>query len=671
MNIVDTFRAASVDGILLITAARPGSRLLQELHVLPLDRPVLASHLHQLLLAYSFHLCSKPRRPVGPIVTRAASASLSTSPNHSPCHSRANSIGGRAATGSITNNNNGPKTPPRTPPFSSSSALSPPSSPLGSKVNAKHPPASPTRRGSGSAVGAAGTSNANNGAFDIFGGRRQAGPSARSRPPKNDNIADNVAAFKAHAMQQYGNGATPVPSTLYASAPVTSSSSSTSSSPAVSPTGGHVVISPLFPSSPMPRQASINPSANGAALSAPPPSSNLVVPTSSPSLVPTSVGTAGAPVSPLALSTPVAFQRVPSPPLAPTSAASTPPPLVGSSSTIIMGLSNTGETPKVNRQVSSPIKMPSTSASTAVMSRQMPSFAVANAHWVPDSQRTQCLCCGRKFVKFYRTRHHCRACGEVVCDTCSRHRLPLHISTQRGSLLLNNGSATPAPARRAPSSAATTTTSAHAQPIIRTTSTPQIDNPNDAPSPPLIVPVPTSAPPSSRGSGNGVGMSAPVRVCDACVRSFQTSTVVSAQSITTPSTLASSPGAARLSISGRGRHSVSSSTDASIDRSPLPIGAIPSSHQRTMSRRAHSTSPPRHRTQSIVVSLPSTVAVTTPATVAVASTNNASSSSSSSTFVSQMSADWMLVLPEAATTLSGLAGATLLRQASAPLPSDA
>lgn len=51
--------------------------------------------------------------------------------------------------------------------------------------------------------------------------------------------------------------------------------------------------------------------------------------------------------------------------------------------------------------------------------------------WVPDEQVTNCHCCNCKFGMFM-WKHHCRACGQVVCDDCSPTRpLPPHPSPVR------------------------------------------------------------------------------------------------------------------------------------------------------------------------------------------------------------------------------------------------
>ncbi|XP_077495973.1 uncharacterized protein LOC144106898 isoform X2 [Amblyomma americanum] len=44
--------------------------------------------------------------------------------------------------------------------------------------------------------------------------------------------------------------------------------------------------------------------------------------------------------------------------------------------------------------------------------------------WIPDQRVTMCQLCTSGFT-FTHRRHHCRACGKVVCAACSSHRLPL------------------------------------------------------------------------------------------------------------------------------------------------------------------------------------------------------------------------------------------------------
>ena len=46
------------------------------------------------------------------------------------------------------------------------------------------------------------------------------------------------------------------------------------------------------------------------------------------------------------------------------------------------------------------------------------------AHWKPDASAPDCAVCHTTFTWFYR-RHHCRYCGNVVCDSHSRQTAPL------------------------------------------------------------------------------------------------------------------------------------------------------------------------------------------------------------------------------------------------------
>lgn len=52
-----------------------------------------------------------------------------------------------------------------------------------------------------------------------------------------------------------------------------------------------------------------------------------------------------------------------------------------------------------------------------------------DANWVPDSEVNECPCCSRQF-HLLQPKHHCRACGRVVCGICSNNRLFL---PQKGS----------------------------------------------------------------------------------------------------------------------------------------------------------------------------------------------------------------------------------------------
>ena len=45
--------------------------------------------------------------------------------------------------------------------------------------------------------------------------------------------------------------------------------------------------------------------------------------------------------------------------------------------------------------------------------------------FTPDDAATQCERCESSFVLFFNPRHHCRACGKLVCGACSASKAPL------------------------------------------------------------------------------------------------------------------------------------------------------------------------------------------------------------------------------------------------------
>jgi hypothetical protein len=42
--------------------------------------------------------------------------------------------------------------------------------------------------------------------------------------------------------------------------------------------------------------------------------------------------------------------------------------------------------------------------------------------WVPDFAQSQCMLCDVPF-SFLKRRHHCRSCGQLCCDRCSKHKI--------------------------------------------------------------------------------------------------------------------------------------------------------------------------------------------------------------------------------------------------------
>jgi len=56
--------------------------------------------------------------------------------------------------------------------------------------------------------------------------------------------------------------------------------------------------------------------------------------------------------------------------------------------------------------------------------RDTPESAANTVIWVPDERVKECHDCKQKFTGI-RRKHHCRACGSIFCNGCSRNRLPL------------------------------------------------------------------------------------------------------------------------------------------------------------------------------------------------------------------------------------------------------
>ncbi|XP_057316979.1 zinc finger FYVE domain-containing protein 1-like [Hydractinia symbiolongicarpus] len=49
---------------------------------------------------------------------------------------------------------------------------------------------------------------------------------------------------------------------------------------------------------------------------------------------------------------------------------------------------------------------------------------VAPSYWTPNYLIFECIKCGKDFEEFEK-KHHCRACGQGFCDTCTQHRIPV------------------------------------------------------------------------------------------------------------------------------------------------------------------------------------------------------------------------------------------------------
>ena len=48
--------------------------------------------------------------------------------------------------------------------------------------------------------------------------------------------------------------------------------------------------------------------------------------------------------------------------------------------------------------------------------------AARPAYWVPDQDIQACCECRKDFCAARLSIHHCRACGQGVCDDCSQER---------------------------------------------------------------------------------------------------------------------------------------------------------------------------------------------------------------------------------------------------------
>ena len=63
-------------------------------------------------------------------------------------------------------------------------------------------------------------------------------------------------------------------------------------------------------------------------------------------------------------------------------------------------------------------------SSSEVSSNARANIGMVKPFWIPDDEAPHCQECGNKFTVIKR-RHHCRACGRVLCSTCCHHKAPL------------------------------------------------------------------------------------------------------------------------------------------------------------------------------------------------------------------------------------------------------
>jgi hypothetical protein len=70
---------------------------------------------------------------------------------------------------------------------------------------------------------------------------------------------------------------------------------------------------------------------------------------------------------------------------------------------------------------SGPVPLPSASMIQNLGITTTGLFFAGNKHWVPDSERKACALCNKTF-NAGRRKHHCRQCGDIFCDDCSKGR---------------------------------------------------------------------------------------------------------------------------------------------------------------------------------------------------------------------------------------------------------
>eukprot|EP01048_Picozoa_sp_COSAG05_P010974 COSAG05_NODE_1002_length_6238_cov_4.988597_3_plen_786_part_00 len=80
-------------------------------------------------------------------------------------------------------------------------------------------------------------------------------------------------------------------------------------------------------------------------------------------------------------------------------------------------------------------------------------LVVPESHWQPDSHASECPGCQRQFGLFLR-KHHCRGCGQVFCNSCSRHYLQLATPPHSAFAFPGSAGATDSPASASSTAAA-------------------------------------------------------------------------------------------------------------------------------------------------------------------------------------------------------------------------
>jgi hypothetical protein len=65
--------------------------------------------------------------------------------------------------------------------------------------------------------------------------------------------------------------------------------------------------------------------------------------------------------------------------------------------------------------------------------------------YMPDNAAGACSLCGAAFTMLLQRRHHCRSCGSLICNTCSRGRLRGHRACDTCVAAVRGPAATPTP----------------------------------------------------------------------------------------------------------------------------------------------------------------------------------------------------------------------------------
>ncbi|GAB9471276.1 hypothetical protein Gpo141_00008496 [Globisporangium polare] len=71
------------------------------------------------------------------------------------------------------------------------------------------------------------------------------------------------------------------------------------------------------------------------------------------------------------------------------------------------------------------VSVPATASPLAMSPSDNDASNNKQPRWRPDAASDSCLCCGKGFSIWTRRRHHCRACGELVCGDCSPFSGPI------------------------------------------------------------------------------------------------------------------------------------------------------------------------------------------------------------------------------------------------------